>query len=184
MKEKNQNQKIEIKGLYFTHLQKPNRVYVNGKILQLFDPFKSSGFTWGYHGEGPSSLARAILSRLSLKKSEQEDYFSVLYEIIARLQNERDFSINISLVELENGIEPNRFFFNETLRALKNYTKDNPDMRPLAEVLIFPGKLSEESQRLGFYKKVPSVSKHKQKSKELSMARIKKRLKNLVKQKK
>ncbi len=99
---------LDIRGLYFNSLgpqpknTPPNAVYLNGKKLIIK---RSTGqFNWGYHGEGPQRLTGTIINKIFTEEergsSLVKKYSDQLYEYIARLKDQGDFSVKIVLHNL------------------------------------------------------------------------------------
>lgn len=81
---------------------KTREVYIDGKRL---DPTASQavynhspdGFSWGYRGSGPAQLALAILLDVTDAKRALELYQLFKEDIIAILDTEHDFTINLDV---------------------------------------------------------------------------------------
>ena len=81
---------------------KTGRVWINGELL---DPKPSQelleslprGFNWGYGGSGPAQLALAVLLKFTDRRTAVENYQLFKWEIIAQLEQDADFEIDVNL---------------------------------------------------------------------------------------
>jgi hypothetical protein len=100
-----------IQGWYCKDGASPNVVRVNGKKLKK-NSWSPGGFSWGYIGGGPTSLAQAILSTCIPKTKRKAKNFESLVkkftaEKISKLKMESGFTtwINVKNWLRKNGYQ-------------------------------------------------------------------------------
>ncbi len=88
-------------------------VYVDGHPLepgpsQEVRNHSPDGFAWGYHGSGPAQLALAILLTVLTRERATRLYQQFKRDVIATKPMDRDWTLDIDVVDWANSADGNR----------------------------------------------------------------------------
>lgn len=83
---------IEISGLYFnSKFKKKNVVYING-IVVPYGKFYQDDYSWGFKGDGPISLAMAIIELLAQNDCSHNYNYGKIYVYVSELPKGESFT--------------------------------------------------------------------------------------------
>jgi hypothetical protein len=87
-----------IRGFYPSRKVFFNNIEIDPKDSQCIINHSPDGFNWGYGGSGAAQLALGILNYLYGEERAAKAYQAFKWDIIAGLEQEKDFELPISLV--------------------------------------------------------------------------------------